>query len=89
MLEVFRNKSSSFVHSSFPGIHHTPETEELAIQLQTYIDIKESSFRDLAAVFLLSTMEDLIIEERSLNWSFGSSMCTLLVLITKPWFYPR
>lgn len=68
--EVFRNKSISLIYSTSPGIQSTSETEELTIQLQTYLMVNDSSFKDLPSLFYIHTLQELIIEEENLEKEF-------------------
>lgn len=67
IFQVFRDDSISVIRFTFPGIEHTLVTEELAVQLQTYVDIKDNSYRDLAALFNVHSIEYLIIKEEKLQ----------------------
>lgn len=57
----------TFIHSIFLGIQLTLETVELAIQLQTYLTVKDSSFKNLVSLFYIHTLEELRIEEEKLE----------------------
>lgn len=44
--------------------------KELAVQLPTYLAMKESSFKDVTSIFYLRSMDELSIEENKLEIEF-------------------